>query len=223
MSRKWWMGMVWVMGGSLAHAAGQSLPALEALARAFVQNELSAQGASFQLGRFDPALVVPACNAPRVAWAGEGQASGQVLVSCPDKGWSLRLPVTVVRKQMGLVTTRAVRAGEVLRAEDVRLAEVPNPALARNVLSQSEMAVGKMLRSGAPAGAWVRDFMVRAPLLVKANQRVRVLAEGDGFAVQSEGVAVGNAGEGEAVTVRMSSGRLVRGTVATDGSVKVVF
>jgi len=105
----------------------------------------------------------------------------------------------------------------------VRLVDVANPSLARNVLDDLQQAIGKTMRSGAPAGAWLRSFMVRAPYLVSSNQRVKVVASGEGFAAAADGLAIGNAAEGEQVSVRMASGRVVRGQVQADGSVMVIY
>ena len=55
-----------------------------------------------------------------------------LLVSCNAQGWSLSLPVEAAEVQQALVTTRLLRAGDVLQPGDVRLAAVNN----RSLLSQ---------------------------------------------------------------------------------------
>lgn len=210
---------------SLAMAAGQDMAQLEKLADKFVQQELAQRPASYKLGQLDRRLALPVCARPTVAWADPAVASGNtaVVIQCAEAGWTLRLPVTISEKKMGLVLTRSVTAGEVLQESDIKLVELPNPSLGRNVLGEAALAVGQTMRSGAPAGAWLRNFMVRAPFVVRANQPVKVLAGGDDFSVVAEGIAAGNAAAGEAVSVRMQSGRVVRGMVQPDGSVRVVY
>lgn len=214
-----------VLASASALAANQSLPALERLADGFLRQELTARKASYQLGHLDKHLAVPACAQPQAGWANTAKTTGATFValSCPAQGWQLRLPVTIHEKRLGVVLNRAVAAGEVLSTADVQLVEVANPALAQNVLADLSQAIGHTMRSGAPAGAWLRGFMVRMPFLVRANQRVRVLAQGDGFDVVADGTAIANAALGESVSVRMASGRVVRGVVAEDGSVAVTY
>lgn len=146
-----------------------------------------------------------------------------VEVSCPDKGWNVRYPVVIDENRMGVVTTRRLQAGETIGAGDIRLVELSNPALGHNVFSSVDEVVGKTVRSGLPPGTWVRNFMVQAPIIVRANQLVRVLAEDGNFQVSADGVATNNAAIGEAVSVRMPNGRVVRGTVRADGNVAVRF
>ncbi|HJU49530.1 MAG TPA: flagellar basal body P-ring formation chaperone FlgA, partial [Pseudogulbenkiania sp.] len=144
-------------------------------------------------------------------------------LSCPVAGWSLRLPVTIAEKRMGVVATRPLKAGELLTPDDVRLAEMTSPALSRNVLNRLDQAVGQSMRSSVPAGAWLRSFMLQQPDVVRTNQRVKVLAQGDGFVANAEGTARGNAAIGEPVRVKMGSGREVSGMVQADGSVLVSY
>ncbi|MBM2882915.1 flagellar basal body P-ring formation chaperone FlgA [Chromobacterium amazonense] len=203
----------------------QNLGVLEKLAEQFLKRELGLREASWKLGQLDRRLAVPACAKPKAEWANPAVTTGAtaVLLSCPDLGWTLRLPVMINEKRLGVALNRAVAPGEQLTADDVRLVEISNPALASNVLTDASQAVGQVMRSGAPSGAWLRNFMVRAPYLVRVNQQVKVSAEGEGFAAEAEGMAMGNAALGEQVNVRLSTGRVVRGMVRQDGSVAVVF
>ncbi|WP_158300930.1 flagellar basal body P-ring formation chaperone FlgA [Chromobacterium sp. ATCC 53434] len=126
-------------------------------------------------------------------------------------------------KRVGVALNRAMAPGEQITADDVRLVDISNPALAGNVLTDASQAIGQVMRTGAPTGAWLRNFMVRAPYLVRSNQQVKVMAQGDGFSAEAEGTALGNAAQGDQISVRLSTGRVVRGMVQADGSVAVVF
>ncbi|WP_239690863.1 flagellar basal body P-ring formation chaperone FlgA [Chromobacterium sphagni] len=203
----------------------QNLAQLEWLANQFLKHELELRAATWKLGQLDRRLALPACSRPKADWATPGVTTGAtfVAVSCPDLGWSLRIPVSINEKRLGVVLSRPMAAGEMISAADVRLVDIANPALASNVLVDLNLAIGQVMRTGAPSGAWLRSFMVRAPYLVRSNQQVKVQAQGDGFAAEAEGMAMGNAAQGEQVTVRLSNGRVVRGTVQADGSVAVIF
>ncbi|BAK78135.1 flagella basal body P-ring formation protein FlgA [Pseudogulbenkiania sp. NH8B] len=206
-------------------AATQNLAALEQAARRFVEQELRFRPATFTLGRLDPRLALPACEQPQVSWSAGAVPSGNssLDLSCPAAGWSLRLPVTIAEKRMGVVATRPLKAGELLAPDDVRLAEMTSPALSRNVLNRLDQAIGQSMRSSVPAGAWLRSFMLQQPDVIRTNQRVKVLAQGDGFVATAEGTARGNAAVGESVRVRMASGREVSGVAQADGSVLVSY
>jgi flagella basal body P-ring formation protein FlgA len=203
-------------------AANQNLGLLEQAARRFVQGELSQRpGASFRLGRFDRRLVLPLCAEPQVAWSDGAAPSGNsyVDVYCIDPAWRLRLPLAISEARMGLVLTHPMRAGDTLTADDVQLVAVPDPRMSRDVLSDPAQVLGQTMSSGVGAGIWLRSYMVRPPIVVKMNQRVRVVVAGDGFTVEAEGTSTANGRAGDVVAVRMPSGQLVRGVVSADGSV----
>ncbi|AOZ51711.1 flagellar basal body P-ring formation chaperone FlgA [Chromobacterium vaccinii] len=220
------IGLCWLLAAGLAWGGGtQDLAQLERLANLFLKRELEMRAATWTLGQLDRRLAVPACKAPKADWATPGVTTGStfVAVSCQELGWSFRIPVRINEKRLGVVLNRAMAAGETIGGDDVRVVDISNPALASNVLTDASQAVGQVLRTGAPAGVWLRNFMVRAPYLVRSNQRVKVLAQGDGFSAEAEGTALANAAQGEQISVRLSTGRVVRGAVQADGSVAVVF
>lgn len=209
----------------VAPAAQLTWQALEAPVKNFLQGELKGRAASYKLGHPTSSLRLPECVALAVNWPPGVPMSGStyVEVSCPSAGWSVRYPVSIAERRLGVMTTRRMQAGEVVAAADVRLAELPNTALGSNVLTSAEEVVGKTVRSGLPAGTWLRNFMMQAPLAVRANQVVQVVAEEGSFRVMADGIATNSAAVGENVSVRMPNGRMIRGTVRADGSVAVRF
>lgn len=63
--------------------------------------------------------------------------------------------------------------------------------------------------------------MLRQAWRVKAGQRVMVVANGEGFSVNSEGQALNNAAVSQSARVRMSSGQIVSGIVGADGNILI--
>ncbi|GGY02171.1 flagellar basal body P-ring formation chaperone FlgA [Paludibacterium paludis] len=206
-------------------AANQDLSRLEETARKFVAGELAQRKARWTIGRVDRRLAVPACDALFAGWAQGARQTGSTFVdvSCPSLGWSLRVPVSISETRVGVVANRALRAGETIGPDDVRLVDMPEGSATQTVLGDLSLAVGQTMTSGVPAGGWLRSFMVKAPVVVKMNQRVKVLAIGEGFMVSADGTAMANAAAGDSVPVRMGAGRVIRGTVREDGAVIVVF
>ncbi|RXZ43341.1 flagella basal body P-ring formation protein FlgA [Crenobacter cavernae] len=220
-----YLALAFLTVGAAHAAAAGGWASLEAPVRAFLDAELKPRGVTYKLVRPSGKLDLPACTAPAAGWPAGSAQSGNtyVEVHCPEAGWQVRFPVGIDESRMGLVTTRRIQAGEALSASDVRLASLPNPALGRQVLNVAEAAVGQVARSGLPEGAWVRRYMLAAPRAVHANQPVMVHALSDGLSVAAQGKALANAAVGDEVTVRMPSGRQVRGEVQKDGSVRLAF
>ena len=138
-----------------------------------------------------------------------------------EPSWRLRIPVAISEPRKGLVLLHPVQAGDALSADDVELAPLPASNMSRDVLNDPSQAVGQIMSSGAPAGMWLRSFMVRPPLVVKMNQRVRVVVSGEGFSVEAEGIATTNGRAGDVVVVRMPNAQLLRGVVGADGVINL--
>jgi flagella basal body P-ring formation protein FlgA len=207
-----------------AWAVNQNFGELEQLVRGFVQAELSQRpNATFKLGRFPHNLVLPACEAPRVAWTSGMAQSGNsfIDISCADPLWRIRVSVQIAEPRMGLVFARAMQAGDMITADDIQQSPIADQSMGRDVLGDPAQVIGQTVGSSVSAGIWVRSFMVKPPVVVKMNQRVKVIISGDGFSVEAEGVATANAHAGEIVAVRMPNGGLIRGAVNADGSVSL--
>jgi flagella basal body P-ring formation protein FlgA len=63
--------------------------------------------------------------------------------------------------------------------------------------------------------------MLRAPMLIRAGQRVRIVSDGPGFQVTQSGIAQQQAGAGDLLRIKLSNGRYVQGLVKDDGSVYI--
>jgi len=211
-----------LMGLGLPAQAAEPLRLPERAAQLFLQAERGADGYDYRLLPARQKTQMPACPQALVAaWpAGSSAPRNAVEVSCQDLGWSLRLPVQASELPVAVVATRLLRRGEVLTAADVRLAPIARNQQAQG-LRDLQQVLGKMIEATVPAGALLQGAQLRVPYVVKMNQPVRLLARGEGFAVGSDAIALGNAGVGERVNVRVGSGKVVSAVVEDDGTVSV--
>lgn len=137
--------------------------------------------------------------------------------------WSLYVPVQVHVKGAAVVAARPLVIGQQLAAEDLSTQEVDLTQLPNGTITDLNEAIGKTMTFGVIAGAPLRQDMLRAPFLVRQGGSVKLVAEGQGFRVLSEGKAMSNAALGQTVQVKTQSGQTVSGTVRADGSVEVRF
>jgi flagella basal body P-ring formation protein FlgA len=84
-------------------------------------------------------------------------------------------------------------------------------------------AIGRTPTVSLAAGTPLRLDTLRSKPVVQQNQAVRLVLNGNGFSVASEGRAIGSAGEGQVVQVRTASGTVVSGTAKAGGMVEVAF
>ena len=137
--------------------------------------------------------------------------------------WSVHVPVTVRLWAPSLVASRALPPGTVLtethlHLADVDLAEQPHPAI-----GQTGLAVGRTLQRGMAAGEALRMSHLKARLLFGSGDTVRIVGNGPGYAVSSEGQAMGPGLEGQPARVRTDSGRVITGVATGERRVEVAL
>lgn len=181
---------------------------------------------SVEVGAIDPQLQLGACQRLEAFLPAGGRLWGNstVGVRCvAGASWSLYVPVTVKIQAPVVVAARPLANGKTLVVEDLGLQTQDLTQLPPGVLTDPALAVGQTLSVGLLPGYPVRQDMLRAPVVIRQGQAVRLVARGGGFSVSAEGRALGNAVAGQTVQVRTSNGQTVSGVARSDGSVEVGF
>jgi flagella basal body P-ring formation protein FlgA len=202
-----------------------------ALVRAWVQQQL-ARGApqptlrlTASVGAVDARLRLAPCERAEVYLPAGARLWGSVRagVRCLQGAtrWSVFVPVTVQAHGPAWVLSRPVAAGATLTEDDVQLAEVDWAADASPVLATREAWLGQVATRAWPAGAALRQHMVRAPQVFAAGAPVRVLVQGGGFQISAEAQALSAGQIGQPARVRMDNGRILSGVVLDGRTVRV--
>lgn len=137
--------------------------------------------------------------------------------------WNVSLPVTIKLWAPSLVATGALPAGTVLAASHLAMAEVdlaerPDPAI-----SQGPLALGRTLARGLSTGEALRRGDLKIRQYFNAGDSVRIVATGPGYAISSEGQALGPGLEGQSTRVRTDSGRVLTGIATAERRVEVAL
>ena len=135
--------------------------------------------------------------------------------------WNVSLPVTIKLWAPSLVASGLLPVGTVLtqahlRSAEVDLAERPDPAIA-----DLQLALGRTLQRSLAAGDALRVVDLKTRQFFSSGDTVRILAQGPGYAISSEGQALGPGLEGQAVRVRIDNGRILSGVATGDRRVEV--
>lgn len=117
-----------------------------------------------------------------------------------------------------LVTTRTIRAGSLVAAEDLALVGTELPG----ALSDPDQAIGLEARVAIYVGKPVRPGDIGPPTLVERNQLVTLVFLSGGLAISTEGRALARGAQGDVVRVmNLGSRNTVTGRVGPDGTVYV--
>jgi flagella basal body P-ring formation protein FlgA len=127
--------------------------------------------------------------------------------------WNVSMPVTVKALGRAWVAKSNVPAGTVLTAADAIEAEVDWADDASPVVANRDNWIGQVASRSWVAGQTVRQAMVKPAQVFQAGTQIRVLAQGVGFQVLSDGQAVTAGVVGQPAKVRLDSGRVMSGVV----------
>lgn len=122
-----------------------------------------------------------------------------------------------------LVVRRAIRAGEIVEPDMLELRQGPLERLPRGTLTAPEQAVGLQAGRALSAGSTLQDNALRRPLLVERNARVTLEAQGAGFVIRREAVALEGGSLDSEVRLRADSGEVLRGRVIGANRLTVLY
>jgi len=135
--------------------------------------------------------------------------------------WNVFLPVHVQAFGQTWVVRSDIAAGSQLALDDAVLAEVDWAQENASVLADPELWVGHTATRGLRTGQPLRHGMVKPSQVFQAGSMVRIVAQGPGFTVTSDGQALSAGVVGEMARVRIDNGRILSGVVLDMRTVKV--
>lgn len=125
--------------------------------------------------------------------------------------WNVYLPVTVKVYGRALVVPAGAAAGSVLSVADLSEAEVDLAEDFTPAVTDAALAIGRTLAQTLKPGQTLRQGQLKVRQYFAAGDTVRVIANGSGFTLESEGQALTNGLEGQTARVRTESGHVVTG------------
>lgn len=135
--------------------------------------------------------------------------------------WNAYLPITVKVFAPALVAAGELRAGRTIGLSDLQVAEIDLAADHSPAITDPTDAVGRTLVRHLKPGDALRQSHMRARQWFAAGEQVKLVVQGQGFAVTSQGRALTAGTEGRAVRVRTDNGRVVTGMPVGPNLVRV--
>ena len=147
----------------------------------------------------------------------------RVGVRCVDgmSRWNVSLPVSINAWGKAWVLRSQLPVGTVVTQNDVVEAEVNWAEESSPVLRDPAMWLGFMATRPLTTGQTLRADMVRPAQVFQAGSQVKVVAQGPGFQIASDGQALTAGIVGQVARVRMDSGRVASGVVLDVKTVKI--
>ncbi len=137
--------------------------------------------------------------------------------------WNVSLPVEVRVWAASLTASTALPVGTVLEARHLVSAEVDLAERADPAIAEASVVLGRSLARGLSAGEALRRGDLKTIQWFNTGDTVRIVAVGPGYAVSSEGQALGPGLDGQAARVRTEGGRIVSGIAAGERRVDIAL
>jgi flagellar basal body P-ring formation protein FlgA len=228
------MGLLLVLAtGARAQGAAEAAPEWADATQRWLDNAVAATQASqtsplrmeVSIGALDSRLRLAPCARiePYLPPGTRLWGKTRLGVRCMEGAtrWSVFLPVTIKAYGPAWVLQAHFAPGSVIRAEDAVEAEVDWAEEASPVVANPAQWAGQVAARALAPGQAVRQNMIKPVQVFQAGTQVRVVAQGPGFAVMSDGQALTPGVIGQPARVRMDNGRIMSGVVLDTRTVKL--
>ena len=135
--------------------------------------------------------------------------------------WQVYLPLTVQVWAPAPVLSAALPAGARLDATQLSLAEVDWAASTSHPVATAAELQDRLLARPVAAGQPLRAADLKSRHWFAQGDTVRIVAQSAGFAISTEGQALGPGIEGQSVRVRIESGRVLVGQAVAERRVEL--
>ncbi|HKR76529.1 MAG TPA: flagellar basal body P-ring formation chaperone FlgA [Rhodanobacter sp.] len=217
------LGLLWP---GISRAALPSPDAVRAAAEQAVRARFDLPGSrvAAQALPLDPRLRLAPCTLPLRATLADAIRPAprlSVPVHCPQgEGWTVRVQVQLQLFRPVLVTGRPLLRGDGLEPADVRTEERDVTRLGYGYLDSLDQVAGRTLARALPEGSVLTPAALGGRRMVRAGDRVQVVARLGDIVVRADGIALGSGDNGARLRVRNeSSGRVVDAMVHAPGVV----
>lgn len=167
--------------------------------------------------------ALPPCAAPEPFLPAAARLWGRVSVGVrchADQPWTRYVSTYVAVVGAYYVAARPISAGQELTLTDIQLREGDLTRLPGSVVVDPAQLNGVIAANRIASGSPLRRELLRPVAIVQRGQSVKVLAQGAGFVVSSEGKAMTHGAAGAMIQVKMQNGQLLGGIVRPDGTVQ---
>ena len=225
--------LLWPLLCALAPAAlAQNAP--DESIRQFVQREAAATAAHLgdgvrievSVGSLPSGMQLAPCARiePFVPAGARLWGRARVGMRCMEgANWSVLVPVTVRVFGPALVADRPLPAMRPISPDDLRPAEVEWTREPQGVVTDAAQVEGRVPVRPIGTGQPLPLAALRAPLAVSQGDPVKIVGQGRGFSIQTDGIALAAAQDGQSVRVRTDSGRILTGTARAGRTIEVLF
>ena len=225
LAHTWALGQVQLQGQASISAALQGVAENWLRQAAAQQASTAALRTEVGVGALDSRLKLAPCDKVEAYLPPGARLWGNTRVGlrCVQGAsrWSVTLPASVKAYGPAWVIAGHVPAGTVLTDADVVESEVDWAEESAAVVRDRALWAGQVATRLLSTGQTLRQGMVKPAQVFQAGAQVRVLAQGPGFEVSGDALALSAGVVGQSARVRMENGRVASGVVVDTRTVRI--
>lgn len=157
------------------------------------------------------------CDNPILTILNKKKVSGNVTISakCENKTKFIQLNVTVIGSY--IVANQTISAGTVITDQHIRLQSGRLDTLPATVILDKQQVINHIALRNINREEPIKTAMLQKNWYVKAGQMVKVIINGEGYQIVTNGKTLNNAVLDDRINVRLNSGNVLEGTVTNQG------
>lgn len=137
--------------------------------------------------------------------------------------WVVYLQANVAVMGSYVVSTVPLSQGQIINVNQLSVVSGDLTQLPASIITDIHQAEGRVMAFSLPAGSPLRSDALRAQIAIQQGQNVKLISNGNGFQISTEGRAIASAMAGQIVQVRVESGQVISGIAQANGVVKVSY
>lgn len=177
-------------------------------------------------GAVDTRMNLPACPAPEAFLPPGGRLWGKTTVGIrcnAPSPWTVYLSATVRVVGDYVATAVPLAQGQTIGEHDLARVRGDLTSMPASIVTDPAQAIGRTTAMSLPAGAPLRQDILRSQKVVQSGQIVKLVSIGPGFRVTADGKALGHGTEGQIVQASTANGQIVSGIARANGIVEVTY
>ncbi len=184
------------------------------------------QDTEITVGRIDPRLKLTPCQlAPTAFLAAGTKLQGKLTVGlrcAAPKPWTVYIPAQIKRFANVVAAAHTLPRGTKISAADVMPVRKELSQIHGGYFLKASRVIGQVVTQNIAVGRAIRPQRIKPPIVIHRGEKVAIIASIGALKVKGKGEALGDAAQGELVTVRNSrSKRVIQGIATKPGTVNV--
>lgn len=218
------LAMLCIQVGATASQAPSSSDASRQAIEQFLMHQTANLSGRVGITIDAPMLAaLPPCATPEPFLPSGARLWGRLSVGLrcsAQQPWTRYVSAYVSVAGVYYVAAHQIMAGQTLTAADAQERDGDLTTLPGGVVVDPAQLIGVIASNRIAAGAPLRRESLRSVVKVQQGQTVKVLTQGNGFVVSTEGRAMTNGPVGALIQVKTQGGQLLSGIVRLDGTVE---